>query len=128
MLTVTPIYAGLLGLLFAALSARVILARKRLSISLGDGGAADMERHIRIQGNCAEYAPLGLLLLAIAEMQGMPGWVVHLFGAMLFLGRVTHAWSLSQVPQNLSARVVGMGLTLGMIVTVAMANILHALV
>ncbi|SFC07192.1 MAPEG family protein [Tropicimonas isoalkanivorans] len=128
MLHVTPIYAGLLGLLFAALSLRVIQARRRLGISLGDGGEAELQRRVRSQANCAEYAPFGILLLALAELQGMAGALLHLFGAMLFLGRVVHAWSLAQTPQVLPARVAGMALTLFSLIPVALANILMAVI
>jgi uncharacterized membrane protein YecN with MAPEG domain len=128
MLQVTPIYAGLLGLLFAALSLRVIRSRKRLGISLGDGGEAELRRRIRSQANFAEYAPFGILLLAIAELQGMAGALVHLFGAMLFLGRVIHSWSLAQSPQVFPARVAGMALTMFSLIPVSLANILLAVV
>lgn len=127
MLEITPLYAGLLALLFLALSGRVILHRISENISLGDGGDAGMARRIRVQANCAEYAPFGIILLAMAEVQGMPGWLVHIFGSMLFLGRVIHAWGLGASPQILSARRLGMGLTITMIAITAVANIGHAL-
>lgn len=127
MLEITPLYAGLLALLFLALSGRVILHRIAENISLGDGGDAGMARRIRVQANCAEYAPFGIILLAMAEVQGMPGWLVHIFGSMLFLGRVIHAWGLGASAQILSARRLGMGLTITMIAITAVANIGHAL-
>ena len=127
MLEITPLYAGLLALLFLALSGRVILHRIAENISLGDGGDAGMARRIRVQANCAEYAPFGIILLAMAEVQGMPGWLVHIFGSMLFLGRVIHAWGLGASPQILSARRLGMGLTITRIAITAVANIGHAL-
>ncbi len=126
MLAVTPFYAGLLALLFLALSARVVQRRVASEVSVGDGGDAALMKSIRVQANCAEYAPLALLLLAMAELQGMPGWLVHLFGAMLFLGRILHAWGLGSTPQVVPARRWGMMLTIGMIATVAVANIGHA--
>lgn len=128
MLQATPLYAGLLALLFVGLSARVILARRTLGVSLGDGGEADLLRRMRVHGNCAEYAPIGILLLAMAELQGMPVGIVHLLGATLFLGRVSHAWSMSRTPQSMPGRVAGMGLTLTTIALLGLANIAHALV
>ncbi len=111
MLTITPLYAGLLAILFIALSLRVVRNRIRLQILLGDGADADTAARIRVHANCAEYAPLGLILLAMAEIQGLPGWLVHLFGLALLAGRLLHAWGMSARPQKLWARKAGMALT-----------------
>jgi uncharacterized membrane protein YecN with MAPEG domain len=60
-MTVTPIYAGLLAIVFVLLSARVILGRFGPgNPSLGDGGNLDMLRRIRGHANFAEYVPLTL--------------------------------------------------------------------
>ncbi|SNS70930.1 MAPEG family protein [Tropicimonas sediminicola] len=123
MLEITPFYAGLLALLFVALSARVIRQRIAANVSIGDGADASFLQRVRVQANCAEYAPFGLLLLAMAELQGMPGWSVHGLGAMLFLGRVSHAVGLGSEPQIMQARQVGMVLTFVMLVLAALANI-----
>lgn len=127
MISVTPLYAGLIALLYIYLSFRVIKIRRGDRISLGNGGRDDMEFRVRAHANLAEYAPLGLILLAMSEMQGAPIWVVHILGAMLLIGRLLHAWAFSQSPQNLPARSYGMMLTLMMILFAALANIGHAL-
>jgi uncharacterized protein len=111
MLHVTPIYAGLLGLLLVALSIRVIMGRHRFSVGLGDGGNADLNRRIRVQANCAEYAPFGVLLLAIAELQGIGAPWLHLLGAALLIGRLAHAVGLSPKPEIGALRSGGMALT-----------------
>lgn len=127
LITITPLYAGLIALLFVFLSFRVITVRRSDSISLGDGGNPAMAYRIRAQGNCAEYAPLGLILLAMAEMQGAPVWVVHMLGLMLLIGRLMHGWAMSKPKQDLRFRIYGMLLTLMMITFTAIANIGHAL-
>ena len=58
-LIVTPLYAGLLGLLLFALLAKVIKARLRSGVSIGDGSDAALAHEIRAQGNFVEYAPMG---------------------------------------------------------------------
>ncbi len=126
-ISITPLYAGLIALLFVTLSIRVIRVRRGDKISIGDAGRSDMAYRIRAQANCAEYAPIGLILLAMAELQGAPVWVVHILGLMLLIGRIMHGWGMSQAPQNLPARVYGMMLTLAMITFTAIANIGHAL-
>ena len=71
-MSVTPIYAGLLALLFILLSMRVIGTRRAARVALGDGGIPALLRRQRVHGNFAEYAPLALLLMALAELQGLP--------------------------------------------------------
>ena len=58
--------------------------------------------------NFAEYVPLALILMALAELQGQPGWIIHLIGALLAVGRLAHAYGVSQAPQILKLRVLGM--------------------
>lgn len=107
---VTPLYALPLAALFLLLSVRVIGQRKRLSVSLGDGGDGTLRDCIRAHGNCAEYAPMGLLLILIAELAGAPGWGLHLAGVSLVAGRLTHAWALAG-GGAMAFRVAGMALT-----------------
>ncbi|MBV1867040.1 MAG: MAPEG family protein [Marinosulfonomonas sp.] len=127
MLAATPIYAGLLALLFVGLSFRVIGGRVKNKVSVGDGDDKDMIKRMRVQANFAEYAPLGIILLAMAEFQGMPIWLVHVFGLMLLVGRCMHAYGLGSTPQVLVSRRWGMMLTFGMIAITALANIGHAI-
>ena len=108
MLHVTPIYAGLLAVLFIALSARVIARRISAHVSLGDGGDALLMRRIRVHGNCAEYAPFGVLLLAVAELSGAAPLWLHLCGVALVAGRISHAIGLGSDPEVSALRRLGM--------------------
>ncbi|MFN3210451.1 MAG: MAPEG family protein [Roseovarius sp.] len=123
---VTPFYAGFLALLYIALSARVIKHRRSARISLGDGNDVALQQKIRVQSNCAEYAPIGIVLLLLAELQGAPEWGLHLLGGMLLLGRLSHAVGMGAVPQRLNLRIFGMVLTIVMIILAAVGNIAHA--
>lgn len=93
-LSITPLYAGLLALLYVGLSFFVIRQRFRYRVSLGDGGREPLQRAIRVHGNFAEFVPLGLVLLLINELAGSPVWALHGLGAALLVGRVSHAWGL----------------------------------
>lgn len=126
-LTVTPIYAGLLALLLIFLSARVILRRRDQKISLGDNEDKNLRKRIRVQANCAEYAPFGVLLLLLTEMQGTPGWAVHVLGLLLLAGRVLHAYGMGSTPQLLPLRQAGMVLTFTMLGFAGLGLIGHAL-
>ncbi len=120
---ISAIYAGLLALLFLNLSFRVIAHRRARGLSIGDGNDASMARAIRVQGNFTEYAPIGLILLVLAELQGAPGWLVHVMGLSLLVGRVLHAFGLGAARQIVPARVWGMILTIVPILVLAIWNI-----
>ena len=125
-ITVTPLYTGLLALLFLYLSARVVFRRYGAGVSIGDGNDKDLQKRIRVQANFAEYTPIALILLAVAGLQGAPLMVLHFLGLTLLLGRCIHAIGLSRTPQLISARRAGMYSTVGMIVITALSNIVHA--
>ena len=127
MITVTPLYAALLALLFLGLSFRVILYRRRSRISLLDQGDEALRTRIRAQGNCAEYAPIGILLILILELMLAPFWLLHLFGLMLLGGRCIHAVGFLSVPPVLRLRIFGMMLTTVQIAATALAILFYAL-
>lgn len=114
-MTIVPLYAGILGLLYLYLAANVIRIRRADSISLGDGGNALLERRIRAHGNFAEYAPIALVMIALAEAGGSPPLLIHGLGIALVIGRAMHALALSSLTLRPAARVGGMVLTLTVI-------------
>ena len=126
-MSVTPIYAGFLALLFILLSVRVIGLRRAARVALGDGGNPALLRRQRVHGNFAEYAPLALLLMALAELQNLPDWTIHAIGILLLVGRATHASGVSREPEMPKARVLGMALTFGALGVGAVANLAGAL-
>lgn len=114
-LTIVPVYAAILAILYLALTVAVIRNRYRLKVSLGDGGDKSLTRKIRGHGNFAEYVPLSLLLLAFAEIGGAGAAVIHLGGAMLLAGRLLHGYAMALTLQNIFARRYGMILTIASI-------------
>nr|WP_298686576.1 MAPEG family protein [uncultured Dongia sp.] len=115
-MTITPLYAGPLALLYLILTLRVIGRRRTLLIGLGDGGDADLARRIRVAANCGEYVPLALVLMALVEIQGAPHWLLHLIGTLLISGRLLHAYGVSQSPEDYRYRSTGMVLTISALV------------
>ncbi len=110
-LAITGVYAAALTALYLLLSARVILVRRAQGINLGDGGNPDMLRRMRAHGNFAEYAPLGLILLLIAEQQGTAALWLHVTGGMLLAGRVAHGVNFTFGLKSMALRTGGMLLT-----------------
>ncbi|MBS8228208.1 MAPEG family protein [Vannielia litorea] len=127
MFPVTSIYAGLLTLLYIGLSAGVIRRRRAAGISVGDGDDARMRVLTRAHANCAEYVPVGVLLLALSEGQGAPAVALHLMGVTLLVGRVLHARAFLGARINLRLRVLGMALTFLPLLLMAVGLPLHAL-
>lgn len=101
------VYAGLLGLLLIALSVNVVLARRRFRVRLGVGNEDGMQQAVRVQANFAEYVPLAVVLLILAEMTDMPTAAVHVAGIVLLTSRVLHAWGLSHSPGRTFGRFYG---------------------
>jgi uncharacterized membrane protein YecN with MAPEG domain len=126
-MTVTALYASTLALLFVALSARTIMARRRARVALGDGGDRILQRRLRAHGNFAEYVPIVLILMALAEFQGTPDGRLHLLGGALLAGRCLHAMCVSREPEPIRLRVAGMVLTFGALIGGALANLRLAL-
>ncbi len=124
MVTVTALYASVLALFFMMLSFRTVGARRQANVLLGDGGDDRLLRHIRVQGNFAEYVPLALLLLLLAELQGVPALLLHGLGGLLLAGRLLHAFGLSRGLHTIKYRVLGVFFTFSMIITAAVVNLL----
>ncbi len=125
---VTPIYAAILTLLFLALSARVIVYRRANRLSLGDEGNRSLLKRMRAQANCAEYAPMALILLFLVELQGAPALALHALGMTLLAGRLLHGYGFSARPPSMNLRVLGMTLTLLMLSLASLGLLAHVLI
>ncbi len=127
MLSITPVYAALLAILFVALSVKVISQRRSDKISYGDGGNTAMLKVMRTHSNFVEYTPFALLLIAMVELQGAGGLLLNLLGLTLLSGRLLHAYGFGRSPQIVILRQIGMLLTFTAILVAAIANIVLAL-
>ena len=114
-LAVTPVYAGLLAFVYIYLTYSVIRLRQRKQLSVGDGGDPSFLRKMRAHGNFAEYVPMALLLMAMAELLGAGAALLHATGGLLLAGRLAHAWCFLFTDHDLKARRAGMVMTLAAI-------------
>ncbi len=124
---ITALYAALLTVLFVVLSLRVIATRRGSGPAFGDGGNPELLRRIRVQGNFAEYVPLALILLALAEGLHTLGWLLHLLGLTLLIGRLSHAYGVSRMNEQYAFRVVGVACTFTMLIGAAITCFTMAL-
>jgi len=106
--------------MFVALSVRTLLMRRGLRIPIGDAGDKQMLRAMRVHANFAEYVPLCLLLILMAEMRGAASPLVHLLCISVLVGRLSHAYGVSRMPENFRYRVIGMALTFVALISSAM--------
>lgn len=119
-------WSGLLILLMVFLSFRTIFTRRRLAVSFGDGGHAELTAASRTFGNAAEYIPPCLVILVLLALLGsQPVWV-HLIGGGMLLGRILHAFGLARAKQPSFGRMSGMLLTQAALVFGAGILIGHA--
>lgn len=116
-MTIIPLYAALLTLLFLVLSKRVINTRRKARVAVGDGGNPELTRAIAVHNNFAQYVPLTLLLLAFMELQHAPAWLLHALGIGLLLARLIHAYGVSQMQEQFRLRTIAVGLTFGVLAT-----------
>jgi len=122
---ITEFYAGLLAILFFALSIRVVAVRGR--VSLGDGGDPMVLRRMRGHANFAEYVPLILLMMAFLEYHHLATWQLHLMGATLAIARLLHGVALSFTSKWFFGRFAGSVLTFVLLVSCAIACVWQSL-
>jgi uncharacterized protein len=125
--TITSLYAGLLALLYLVISGWVIRVRVQQKVLSGDKGDPVMANAMRLHANFAEYVPLVLILILLAELQGAPALALHALGAGLLLARVMHAAGMAREPHSSPLRGGGAVLTFLVLLFGAAANIGHAL-
>lgn len=126
--TITPLYAGLLAFLYFYLTARVVKARVRAKVSIGDGQDRLLLRAMRVHSNFAEYAPFTLLLLGFGELMAAPWWSLHGLGFALLAGRLLHAAGLGREPDQFLFRRYGMYLTVVALIGAAIQCVILSLI
>ena len=117
---ITGLYAALAAILIVILAIRVVAYRRSSKIGLGDGDNPEMRKRIRAHGNCIEYTPLGLLLLLILELNQTAPMLLHIFGIVLIVARVFHAWGVSHHSGLTIGRMVGVILTFGLLIVMSL--------
>jgi uncharacterized protein len=121
---ITPFYSGIFGLFFVVLSVRTLLLRRKFGIAIGNNNQPILERASRVHSNFAEYVPMALLLIYFLELKMPSNIWIHFVCIALLLGRISHAYGVSQVQEKLIYRVIGMALTFMAIVSTSVRLII----
>lgn len=95
MASITALYSGLCALLIIVLAFRVVNFRRLQKVGLGSGGQHYGRVLIRAHANAVEYVPLALLLMLMAELNGLAALWLHLLGGLIVLARLIHAYGLT---------------------------------
>jgi hypothetical protein len=121
--SITALYAAILGLIILALGINVTVHRVKLKVSLGDGGNPEMLRMIRLHGNAIEYVPLALLLMLAYELNG--GWnsALHIIGIALIAGRLIQTMAMWSTEVAGTGRGIGQSLNWLSIAVLAVLNL-----
>lgn len=104
------LWTGLSLLFILWLSMRISAGRRKLKVSVGDGGHPALTASTRAFGNAIEYVPLALVALAVVAVFYSAA-IVHAVGGAFFVGRILHAWGMGQEKQPAIGRMLGMILT-----------------
>lgn len=117
---ITALYGALLGLMFVVLSFRTLGLRRKLKVAVGDGNNSQLQRAARVHANFAEYVPIALILIYLLESQADARLWIHYLCTALLIGRLSHAYGVSQVREDYQYRIFGMILTFGVIVSASL--------
>lgn len=98
---ITALYGALNALFNIFLANQVSALRRKHKVGLGAGDQPELEVAIRAHGNNAEFLPLALVMMLLAEMCGGKGWLLHLYGGGLLFARVAHWIGLPRKAPNL---------------------------
>lgn len=111
---VTALYGALNALFNIFLANNVSTLRRRHKVSLGESEVPGMQVAIRAHGNNAEFVPLAIVMMLLAELCGGSSALLHAFGGTLLVARVAHAVGLPRKSPNVY-RFAGTALTWAMI-------------
>lgn len=124
LLPVTPFYISLLAFLIIFLAYRVTTFRRGEKIALGDeSGSKAMKSAVRAHANAVENIPLALLLLVTLELNSLNPLLLHIFGVVLVLSRIAHAWGLTKSNGPSAGRFYGTLFTWLTVMIMAVLNI-----
>ena len=119
----STLYAVIFTLLLYYLSLKVIKCRRRLKISLGDGGSKELLKVSSAHANAVENIPIFLILLFSLELNQGHWAIIHTAGIMMLIARILHAWGILKI--KLRHRVRGMQLSVFCTLALAAANLYY---
>ena len=99
--TITALYGSLNAILNVALALRVSKARRLHKVSTGIGDSKELEIAVRIHANNAEFGPLAILMILLAELCGGSSGLLHVLGGSLLVARIAHVVGMPMRAPNI---------------------------
>lgn len=122
---ITLFFAGLLSLIFFAISIDTIKARRKHQISLGYGPHNEIEQIVSAHANFVAYVPLFLILnYGIESSKVIPTSLQITLLTVFFLGRLFHYLAFRGSKMNFPFRIWGMHMTLWPLLLSSCASVL----
>ena len=116
---VVALYGAVNAFINIGLALAVSRARGKEKVSLGHGDSPAMLRVMRAHGNNAEFVPLALVMLLIAELMGGSSLWLHVLGGTLTVARILQPIGIYQEKAPNAARFIGTAGTWVMILATA---------
>lgn len=123
---ITALFAAVLALIYIVLSFGVIGKRRKQGVGIGNGEGTEILQAVRVHGNFAEYAPLAIILLFLAEVNHASSMLLYVMGAWFVLARIFHAIGLNVSIGVSWQRFIGTISTFIVIIVLAITNIFLA--
>lgn len=98
--SVTALYGSLNAILNIALALRVSNLRRKHGVSVGVGESKELLVAVRVHANNAEFVPLAIVTLLVAELCGGSSLWLHVLGGSLLVARIGHAIGMSMKAPN----------------------------
>ncbi|QLE83950.1 MULTISPECIES: MAPEG family protein [Shewanella] len=93
---ISGLYISLTAILVVVLAMRVVKLRRLHKVGIGTADNRALELACRVHGNLVENAPFVLLLMVVAESQGLAPLWLHIVGISWIVARLLHAMGLTQ--------------------------------
>lgn len=116
--TITALYGALNAIFNIYLANNVSTARKKHKVSIGVGDSPEFLVVSRIHSNNAEFVPLAIVMMLVAELLGGHSVILHTYGGLLLAARVAHMIGMPRKAPNVF-RFTGVALTWALIVAVS---------
>lgn len=93
---ISGFYISITAILVIVFAMRVVKLRRKYKIGIGSSDNKELRIASRVHANLIENAPIAMILLLVAELNGLAPTTLHLLGTVWVVGRILHAVGLTK--------------------------------
>lgn len=93
---ISGLYISITAILVIVFAMRVVKLRRKYKIGIGSSDNKELRIASRVHANLIENAPIAMILLLVAELNGLAPTILHLLGTVWIVGRILHAVGLTK--------------------------------